>query len=689
MVKRALLVIGVSFSLVVSNIGGFVANAADDYDYSLSTTLTIAEGYGSTVETVVKAEQVREGASAPSSITLPIYGQNPKAVAAVLNNGQKIDVSLTDDGARLALNTLQGNPQEEWTLTLEYSSSVVIAIGSSYIAMLPNGGYDESLTISSETREIIAAPELGSFVTRGSQPTETSSVVGERVTTWENKTGPLAQSVGVLFGNNTLADLSFNTTLSNDGWWWKTQSIVLPPDTNQQQVFIDSISPEPRSIRLDEDGNGIAEYLLRPKQTIEVSAKIRAVVSSYIYSVEDSLLLNDIDPLLTERYTSLNERWIDSSLEFEDVDTRPVAEVVEEVYDSISKEYAENQSDDPYEASVARSNTLVGELRANGIPARVILGVVYGDGSDIILDAVEHAWAEAYIPGVGWMSLDPAFEQNGDYFGVADIQRVALSIRGINSDFPPRSADNFVIGFSSEEPPTAPIMTPTISSTKYMFFPGITLNSTTVSMPAGVIVDGAGLAIGQDEVVPLGSLAPLQEVTVRSSSFLAEAFTSESVQYGIFGQTAEVTDASVITQIESSVSYLPMLFLVLAMVALYILKIVIAKCARWISARRANRKSSKPKKKLETKSGAYDDLGDDTELLLSDIKTTASDDEANQEVSQSIQSKEPTSPQQTTPTTPNSDTIQSSSGVKLSNQNMIRTEFEKKHPHKRRPPLIQ
>ncbi len=44
--------------------------------------------------------------------------------------------------------------------------------------------------------------------------------------------------------------------------------------------------------------------------------------------------------------------------------------------------------------------------RANGIPARYVGGVVTR-GDDAFVDNVFHRWAEVYLPGVGWIPVDP------------------------------------------------------------------------------------------------------------------------------------------------------------------------------------------------------------------------------------------------------------------------------------------
>jgi transglutaminase-like putative cysteine protease len=46
--------------------------------------------------------------------------------------------------------------------------------------------------------------------------------------------------------------------------------------------------------------------------------------------------------------------------------------------------------------------------RAQGLPARYFEGLLYLEKDTQALARVEHAWADVYLPGVGWTSMDPA-----------------------------------------------------------------------------------------------------------------------------------------------------------------------------------------------------------------------------------------------------------------------------------------
>lgn len=58
--------------------------------------------------------------------------------------------------------------------------------------------------------------------------------------------------------------------------------------------------------------------------------------------------------------------------------------------------------------------------RSLGIPARYVSGYLRTDG-DSVLSAASHAWAEAFVPDLGWAGFDPAngISPTGDYLKLA------------------------------------------------------------------------------------------------------------------------------------------------------------------------------------------------------------------------------------------------------------------------------
>ncbi|HEM60868.1 MAG TPA: hypothetical protein ENO24_01115, partial [Chloroflexi bacterium] len=66
------------------------------------------------------------------------------------------------------------------------------------------------------------------------------------------------------------------------------------------------------------------------------------------------------------------------------------------------------------------ADALLALSRAAGIPARFLEGVTYREGAGSQLGETKHDWLEAYLPGHGWVPLDPTWgrfaHKRGAYF---------------------------------------------------------------------------------------------------------------------------------------------------------------------------------------------------------------------------------------------------------------------------------
>ena len=53
------------------------------------------------------------------------------------------------------------------------------------------------------------------------------------------------------------------------------------------------------------------------------------------------------------------------------------------------------------------ASAMVLMLRDAGVPARYVNGYLFEGGNDFVMSTDAHAWVEAYIDGMGWMTFEP------------------------------------------------------------------------------------------------------------------------------------------------------------------------------------------------------------------------------------------------------------------------------------------
>ncbi len=77
-------------------------------------------------------------------------------------------------------------------------------------------------------------------------------------------------------------------------------------------------------------------------------------------------------------------------------------------------------------------------MRAAGIPARMPIGYGYSGSlkqSSSVTDSL-HSWVQAYVPGIGWMNVDPTWGEKFNNFGSSDLDHFAFAIWGMSDNSP-------------------------------------------------------------------------------------------------------------------------------------------------------------------------------------------------------------------------------------------------------------
>jgi hypothetical protein len=320
--------------------------------------------------------------------------------------------------------------------------------------------------------------------------------------------------------------------------------VALPPDLNNQHTIINSLNPKPDNTRLDEDGNILADYNLKPHQSITVTTDVSGEVKYLEYDLSASTKRSDIPADLVQKYTKPTHYWPQSASIIAQAkklrdDNAPVINTVKATYQFVIDKLSYNSDKVKFNirqgADKALANPtnavcleyadlMIALLRAEGIPARMPVGYAYSGNlkeSTTVSDSL-HAWVEAYVPGIGWMTVDPTWGEKFDEFGRSDMDHFAFAIWGQQDDRPAavmagasdtnyqyeKTALQFKSTVTAVSAPAG-----AIKVSRYVLLPFLALDRVQITADAHAASDNNELVYGTG-TIPLGSLAPGQKLTI-------------------------------------------------------------------------------------------------------------------------------------------------------------------------------
>lgn len=602
-------------------ISGWSQAYAATRSYSVDSSYELKDSGLTVVEHEYNVKSIETG----KTITVPVPGRNIEGLRVLLGSGAPVDANSEEKtynilGRDVTLTDVKFKLNSSSDFTIKYSTKdFLYDAGKTEVFSIPV--FADRANISSQSAEVKVPLAYGLAINNGHKTSDTSIASGVQSYEFNSDKSGLAEPIVLDFGSSMTAKMSLSHKLENTSWWWSIKTLVLPPDTNQQTVFIESITPQPTRIRVDGDGNVLADWRLRPKQSLEVKASVLATVRSLSYNLENGRSVEDMPKVLIGDYTRNTDRW--PAGDFGDFsDTDAALERVEAIFKAVSDDKDSLLKD---AGAKAKADALVGALRNAGIPSRFISGYVYHDGMQSWEGLQEHSWVESFIPGSGWMTIDPVFDKVLGSFGKADLYRLAGLIYGIDDEENLRLFETTNYEFVEEELPEADFSKGSVHQTKFVMLPGISMDRIQVQMPPGKVVDSTGVSSGSYSSL-LGSLAPLQEASRWKISWLGQAFNPEGVQFGISGSDGL---SEVLMQGGGDVSYIPLIILIVGGAAIIYFAV------------KRHRKRNGPIVLHKKKSD--EDKNIDTESLLKDEKEES---EQNEEDTNKAGQEKPDNPKE-------------------------------------------
>jgi len=293
---------------------------------------------------------------------------------------------------------------------------------------------------------------FGSLAYSSVSPKSQEKKAGYRLISFQ-KSQLIKKPLILAFGDFQVFDFSLQFSLVNPKSEPVIEEIPIPPETAYQSVILSLIEPQPERIRLDQDYNWLAQYLLNPGEVKKIIVKGQAKILSQPENVifQETALTEDFSPYLKEdQYWQVNHPVIKGLAQKH----RSAREIFNFVTEHL--EYDFDQIDNPQRVGALKayqqkrgvctefSDLFVTLSRSNGIPARELEGFAFTDDQKLVSLAasndVLHSWAEYWDGGKkAWVPVDPTWSKTThgmDFLTRFDLGHFVFVIHGQSSTQP-------------------------------------------------------------------------------------------------------------------------------------------------------------------------------------------------------------------------------------------------------------
>lgn len=265
------------------------------------------------------------------------------------------------------------------------------------------------------------------------------------------KTDLGSSGISIAFGSFQVYNFNLTYHLENKNLFPVSTEIAFPPSTNYQDTAIDDVNPKPSNVKLDKDGNWLAQYVLPPskKYNINVTGKVKVYLNPKTESIDNNSIQEYLKP--QAYWESDNQKLISLARDLK----TPYA-IYQYVVKTLSYDFSRIQSNGPRLGALQALNKpasavcleftdlFVALSRAAGIPAREVDGYAYTNNTHdrplSLTEDVLHAWPEYYdFDKKTWQMVDPTWGNTTggiDYFNALDFDHIAFVIKGENSNYP-------------------------------------------------------------------------------------------------------------------------------------------------------------------------------------------------------------------------------------------------------------
>ncbi|HLL60863.1 MAG TPA: transglutaminase domain-containing protein [Candidatus Nitrosocosmicus sp.] len=279
------------------------------------------------------------------------------------------------------------------------------------------------------------------------------SSIHNNVISWQNVK---ARTIYAVFGESQIYDLDLTYNLKNTENEPVYVDIAFPPETQMQHIYVESISPAPKMVYIDSDGNYLGRYNLLIGQSFQV--RFKGSVEIFTKPQPDMLTVHRNQIGSMKEYLLSPKKYWDLQNNADNETIKKLSKP-EDIYNFTSSYLTYNYArvktgikrlgastilSDPKKAVCMEFTDLfVAIAREKGIYAREIQGYGFTDDQRLrplsLVTDVLHSWPEYYDTTTEeWKPVDPTWANTSgiDYFNSFDLNHIAFAIHGKDSTTP-------------------------------------------------------------------------------------------------------------------------------------------------------------------------------------------------------------------------------------------------------------
>lgn len=442
------------------------ANASGEFNTDFDVTYEVKDSGITSVTNKITLTNIFSNMYA-TSYSIVLDSINPTNIKAFgLENGYPTKV--TKDGNKTTIKVefpdqIVGKDKSRMFYVSFDETSFAVRTGEVWEISIPR--VSENASFSSYNLKLLVPEKFGQEAYISPTPRQKSNQNGFLQYNFNKQD---VEKTGIVAGFGAFQVFTFNLNyhLENPLAREATTEIALPPDTAYQRVYYQNLNPKPINMKVDSDGNWMAEYKLSARQRVDVS------VVGYVQ------IFSNHRPFKKPSQESINQNLV--SEEYWDINNPEIVKLREslktpkQIYDFVSTklkyDYTRVKSnverlgavralENPTSAICMEFTDLFITLaRSAGIPAREINGFAYTENPDIqplsLVNDVLHAWPEYYDKNLGvWIPVDPTWGSTTggvDYFSKLDLRHFTFVIHGKDSKTP-YAAGSYKLGANPQK----------------------------------------------------------------------------------------------------------------------------------------------------------------------------------------------------------------------------------------------